>query len=261
MNYTEMHKQFIWNVRLDFDPVGIRYIYDESEIEKLPITHRSKAKITYCQYLAAARQQRSALFMEPKKLLCQNAYPVFGFRELDKEADTKRHLKYLQDEELAWEAPQQKIKLEKGCLGIYMAPLDYFDKIDLAPSVVFFVTTPYQAYHLLNDYMGAMKKPNLQFFHTPNSAVCSGSVYAYIKNTANMTTMCAGSKTSGKTEMNYVNVFIPGGQINAMAEQQKARVEKGEGASLLGKGSQAWPGLDACKGCPMFKFEAVEPKA
>jgi len=42
-----------------------------------------------------------------------------------------------------------------------------------------------------------------------------------------------------------------------MAEQQKMRVEKGEGASLLGKGSQAWPGLDACKGCPMFKFEAV----
>jgi len=72
-----------------------------------------------------------------------------------------------------------------------------------------------------------------------------------------MTTMCAGSKTSGKTEMNYVNLFVPGDQINDMAEQQKMRVEKGEGASLLGKGSQAWPGLDACKGCPMFKFEAV----
>jgi uncharacterized protein (DUF169 family) len=257
MNFAEMHKQFIWNVRLDFDPVGIRFVYDEKEIETLPVTHRAKAKITYCQFLAACRQQRSALFMEPKKLLCQNAYPVFSFRDLDKEADTKRHMKYLQDEAVAWEAPLQKAKLEKGCLGIYMAPLDYFDKTDLAPSLVFFVTTPYQAYHLLNDYMGATKKPNLQFFHTPNSAVCSGSVYSHVNHTANMTTMCAGSKTSGKTEMNYVNLFVPGDQINAMAEQQKMRVEKGEGASLLGKGSQSWPGLDACKGCPMFKFEAV----
>lgn len=257
MNYSEIHKQLIWNVRLDFDPVGIRFVYDESEIEKLPITHKSKAKITYCQFLAACRQQRSALFMEPKKLLCQNAYPIFGFRELDKEADTKRHLKYLVDEDIAWEAPVEKAKLKPGCVGIYMAPLDYFDKIDLEPSVVFCVTTPYQAYHLLNDYMGAMHKPNLQFFHTPNSAVCSGSVWAYHNNTANMTTMCAGSKTSGKTEMNYVNLFIPGDQIHAMAQRQKERVEMGEGASLLGKGSQAWPGLDACKGCPMFKFEAV----
>ncbi len=260
MNYTDMHRQFIWNVRLDFDPVGIRYIYDEKEIEQLPLTHRSKNKITYCQYLAAARQQRSAVYMKPKKLLCQNAYPVFGFRELDKVEDTKRHMKYLQDEELSWAAPQEKAKLEKGCIGIYMAPLDLFDKMDLEPSVVYFVLTPYQAYHLLNDYMGAMKKPNLNFFHTPNSAVCSGSVYSYVNKTANMTTMCAGSKTSGKTEMNYVNLFIPGAHINAMAEQQKMRTEKGDGASLVGKGSKSWPGLDVCKACPLIKFEEIEPK-
>ena len=71
-----------------------------------------------------------------------------------------------------------------------------------------------------------------------------------------MTTMCAGSKTSGKTEMNYVNVFVPGDQILSLCEQQKMRAEKG-GPSVLGKGYKAWPGLDACKGCPLFKFEKV----
>jgi len=257
MNFQEIQKQFIWNVRLDFDPAGIRYVYDAKEIEQLPITHRSKNKITFCQYLAAARQQRSALFMEPSKLLCQNAHPVFRFRELDRKSDTRRHMKYLYDEEVAWEAPQQKARLKEGCIGIYIAPLDHFDKTDIRPDVVYFVATPYQSYHLLNDYMGALKKPNLQFFHTPSSSVCSGSVYSYNNNTANMTTMCAGSKTSGKTEMNYMNLFIPGTQIQRMAEQQKMRIEEGAGASLVGKGAQPWPGLDACKGCPLLKFEEV----
>ena len=257
MNYNEIRKDLIWNLRLDFDPVGIRFVYDEGEITELPVTHKAKVKITYCQFLTAARQSRMAFFMEPQKLLCQNAWPVFGFRELEKEADTKRHMKYLQDEDLAWEAVQQKAKLKKGCKGIYMAPIDFFDRIDVKPSLLFMICTPYQAYHILNDYMGAMKKPNLTFFHTPNSAVCSGSVYAFNNNTANMTTMCAGSKTSGKTEMAYVNVFIPGEHIEPLMKQQKLRIEKGQGASLLGKGSQAWPGLDVCKGCPLFKFEAI----
>ena len=257
MNYKEARDQLIWNIRLDFDPVGIRFVFDENEIENLPVTHNAKARITYCQFLAAVRQERYALFMESKKCLCENAAPVFGFRELEKEADTKRHLKYLVDEETSWRAPQEKARLEVGaCKGIYMAPLDWFDKIDYAPSVVFMVATPYQAYHLLDDYMGSRKVPNLTFFHTPNSAVCSGSVYAYNNKTANMTTMCAGSKTSGKTEMNYVNVFIPGDQILPMAEQQKMRTEKG-GPSVLGKGYKPWPGMDVCKGCPLFKFEEV----
>ncbi len=260
MKFSEVHKQFIWEVRLDFDPVGIRFVYDEDEIDKLPVTHRTRTKITYCQFLTACRQERMSFFMESKKLLCENAEPVFGFRDFDKEADTKSHMKYMQDEELAWQAPLQKAKLEDGCLGIYMAPLDFFDDIDVDPSVVYMVCTPYQAYHLLNDYMGATKRPNLNFFHTPNSAVCAGSVWTYNEHTANMNTMCAGSKTSGKTEMSYLNLFIPGDQVKMMAEQQKMRTEKGEGASLLGKGSKAWPGLDVCKACPMFRFIEVKPE-
>jgi len=258
MKYQEIREQFIWNVRLDFDPVGIRFVYDDDEFPRLPVTHTSKAKLTYCQYLTAVRQKRLALFLKPEKLLCQNAALVFGFRDIDEKLDTKQHLKYLMDESLALAAAREKVKLKKGCRGIYMAPLDFFDKIPFRPDMVFMVCTPYQAYHLLNDYMGATQKPNLTFRHTPNSAVCSGSVWAFTETTANMTTICAGSKTSGKTEMGYVNLFIPGEHIIATALQQKKRCDLGEGASLMGEGSEPWPGLDVCKGCPMFKFEKLD---
>lgn len=258
MDYRQASEQMIWNLRLDFDPVGIRFVFDETERDSLPVSHKAKAKLTYCQFLAAARQAHYSFFVEGDRCVCENARPVFGFRELDKEGDTKRHMKYLRDEELAWQAPQEKARLEVGALkGIYIAPLAQFADLDLAPSLVFTMCVPYQAYHIFNDYMGAMKRPNLTFMHTPNSAVCAGSVYAYNNKTANMTTMCAGSKTSGKTEMAYVNVFIPGDQYLLTAQQQKKRVEEMGGPSVLGKGGQPWPGLDACKGCPLFKFEEV----
>jgi len=258
MNYGQASEALIWNIRLDFDPVGIRFVFDDSEINQLAVTHRAKTKLTYCQYLAAVRQTRYSLFLPKDRCLCENAEPVFGFRELERGPDTKRHMKYLCDEEISWQAPQQKAKLELGkCVGIYAAPLAEFDKVNCEPSVVFMMCVPYQAYHILNDYMGAMKRPNLNFFHTPNSAVCSGSVWAYNNKTANMTTMCAGSKTSGKSEMAYVNLFIPGNQILPTVEQQVRRCEDMGGPSVLGKGGQPWPGLDVCKGCPLFKFEPV----
>lgn len=260
MNYTEAMETLIWNFRLDYDPVGIRFVFDESEKGSLAVTHSAKAKLSYCQYLAAARSAKHALFMEQERLLCKNAQPVFGFRPLEREIDGKNHEKYLIDSDLSWQAPQEKQRLAEGaCKGIYMAPLEKFDAAaGLAPSVVFLMVTPYQAYHILNDYMGAMNKPNLTFFATPNSAVCSGSVYTFNKNTANMTTMCAGSKASGKTEMNYMNLFIPGDQIIPTVKQLVKRIETTGGPSLLGKGGQPWPGLDVCSGCPMVKFEKVE---
>ena len=105
--------------------------------------------------------------------------------------------------------------------------------------------------------MAAMGLSTLTFNHTPNSAVCSGSVWAFNNHTANMTSMCAGSKTSGKTDMSMVNVFIPGNQLRKIAAQLIRRVSETGGPSVLGKGGEPWPGLDACKSCPLFKFEEV----
>jgi len=258
MNYTDAVKTLIWNLRLDFDPVGIRYITNASENDLLPVTHRSKAKLTFCQYLAACRQAHYALLMTPSGCLCENARPVLGFREWQEEPDTRQHMKYFRDPGLAWQATQQKARLPLGkCKAIFIASLADFDKAEGAPDIVFIMCLPYQAYHLLNDYMAATGKPNLTFFHTPNSAVCSGSVWAYNHQTANLTTMCAGSKTSGKSEMAYMNLFIPGTQFIHTIEQQVKRCDETGGPSLLGQGGQPWPGLDACKSCPLFRFEEV----
>ena len=259
LTFTDITDAYIYYLRVDFEPVGIRFCFDEAEIPSYRLNAQAKAKLTYCQFLAMARSGGKATFMTPHQLLCENAEPVFGFRELDQVKDTKRHMKYLMKEELAWAAPQAKAKLPLSeCKGIYMAPLRMFDATGLDPHMVFFMGLPYQMYHLLNDYMGAMDRPNLTFNHTPNSAVCAGSVWAYVNNTANMTTMCAGSKTSGKSDMSMMNLFVPGAHIKQTAAQLLGRVSKMGGPSTLGKGGEQWPGMDVCKACPLFKYEVIE---
>ncbi len=258
LTYTDVADTYIYYIRLDFDPVGIKFCADEAEISQYKINTRAKVKLTYCQQLAMVRGGHTAMFMSAHDLSCENAKPVFGFRELDQEKDTKKHMKYLRDEKLAWEASLAKAKLApESCYGIYTAPLDMFDASGVDPDIVFFMLLPYQAYHVLNDYMGATGRSSLTFNHTPNSAVCSGSVWAFNHNTANMTTMCAGSKTSGKTDMAMMNLFVPGTQIKDSAAQLLKRVTETGGPSVLDKGGQPWPGMDVCAGCPLFKFEAV----
>lgn len=258
LTYTDIADTYIYYIRVDFDPVGVKFCADEAEISKYKINAKAKAKLTYCQHLAMARGGHKATFQPANMLLCENAEPVFGYRELDKEKDTKRHMKYLRNEELAWEAPVGKAKLSMGkCYGIYTAPLAMFDDSGVDPDIVFFMMLPYQTYHVLNDYMSATGRSSLTFNHTPNSAVCSGSVWAFNNNTANMTTMCAGSKTSGKSDMAMMNLFVPGSQIKASAAQLLKRASEMGGPSVLGKGGQPWPGLDVCKGCPLFKTETV----
>ncbi len=258
LTYTDVSDAYIYYIRPDFDPVGIKFCSDEAEIARYKINARVKAKITYCQQLALARGGHKAMFMSPRGLSCENARLVFGYREPDREKDTKKHMKYLRDEKLAWEATLAKARLASGsCFGVYTAPLSMFDASGLDPDIVFFMLLPYQAYHVLNDYMGATGQSSLTFNHSPNSAVCSGSLWALEHNTANMTTMCAGSKTSGKTDMAMLNLFIPGARIKDSAAQLLRRVSETGGSSLLHEGGQPWPGMDICGGCPLLKFEAV----
>jgi uncharacterized protein (DUF169 family) len=258
LTYRDVTDTYIYHIRLDFDPVGIKFCANEDEVSKCKLNAKAKAKLTYCQQLAMARGGHLGMYMPSNMLLCENAEPVFGFRELDKEKDTKRHMKYLRNEELAWQAPLEKAKLPlKKYIGIYTAPLATFDDSGVEPDLVFFMLLPYQAYHVLNDYMAATDRSSLMFNHTPNSAVCSASVWAMVNNTANLTTMCAGSKTSGKSDMAMMNLFIPGSQIKASAAQLLKRVAEMGGPSVLGKGGQPWPGLDVCKGCPLFKYDPI----
>lgn len=256
LTFKEAYELFIWNYRLDYDPVGIKFFSSEDEFKDVKTTHRAKSRLSYCQFLAAARSSRMELLMRPEDLSCRNAQIGMGHKIPDKERDSKAHLKYTMDENLSWEVINIKDKLTvEAAAGIYIAPLDFFDKREFTPDVVFFMTTPYQSYHLHNEYMSATAKSHLMFKATPNSAVCGGSIYSYKNQTANMSTMCAGSKTSGKTEMNFLNFFIPGSEILKTAKNLKKRIETTGGPSLLGAGGESWPGLDVCGGCPLIKFE------
>jgi len=260
MNYTDGVRELIWNYRIDFDPVGIRFVFDDSEKDNLLITHKAKSRLTLCQHITIARQAGYSLFMEPDACLCKNAQLILGWRQLDKEADTRYHLRYACNPEHALEIAKNKPKLDFGtCKGVYVAPLDVFDNTELpAPHVIYIMCVPFQALYILNDYMAATEKSSLSSFQTPNSAMCGGSVWCFQQNSANMNTMCPGSKASGKTEMSYVNVFIPGIQFLDTINVLKKRCERSGGPSLLGKGG-TWPGLERCAGCKTLTLKQLSP--
>ncbi|TWI73249.1 uncharacterized protein (DUF169 family) [Desulfobotulus alkaliphilus] len=256
MTYKEALELLIYSYRLDFDPAGIFFVSGEKDPTTLPVTHKTKNKLTFCQYTSAVRQARYSLYLPKEQLLCKNARLVFGFREIDEKTDEKVHLKYLMDPELSLQAARDKPRLPSGKFqGVYAAPIDTFDSFGQAPDLVYFMVLPFQGYHILNDYMAAMNKTHLHFRHAPNSAVCGGSVWSHINQTANMNTMCAGSKSSGKTEMAYMNLTMPGSHFLASMAHLQKRKEKNGGVSLVGKGDSDWPGLDACQGCPLFRFD------
>jgi hypothetical protein len=54
--------------------------------------------------------------------------------------------------------------------------------------------------------------------------------------------------------MSMMNLFIPGEHIKPSAGRLLARATEMGGPSVLGKGGQPWPGMDACKGCPLFQI-------
>jgi hypothetical protein len=57
--------------------------------------------------------------------------------------------------------------------------------------------------------------------------------------------------------MSMMNLLVPGTQIKDSAAQLLKRVTGMGGPSVLGKGGEPWPGMDVCKGCPLFKYETV----
>jgi uncharacterized protein (DUF169 family) len=155
------------------------------------------------------------------------------------------------DDDFAREVLATKPRAPLGLIkGFLTAPLA---KMPVGPEVVMFVCNPFQAYHIINDYVGACHLHPLQFYHTVNSAVCGGAVWSYLNQEPEMNTMCAGGHTSGNTEKGEVNVFIPQGQVVEVAQQLARRSAVSGGASLL-YGNNEWPGLDVGKECPMVRF-------
>jgi uncharacterized protein (DUF169 family) len=243
-------------LKLDYHPVAIKFFKSLEEADQCKAEKRMAAKVTFCQFTAASRMANHVLKGTNENILCENCLTSFGFTAPSDE-EAKGHLKYTVDFELAKQVLATKPRLPLGEIKAFMtAPLA---KTPVRPDVVMFVCNPLQAYHILNDYIGAYRVHPLQFNHTVNSAVCGGAVWSYLNHKPNMNTMCAGSYTSGKTEKGEVNVFIPGDQILGVVSQLVRRTEFSHGASFPYNGTE-WPGLDVCKKCPMIRFKDAEER-
>lgn len=255
LSYAEMAEAMEYLYKLDYHPVAVKFFWDEEEYKNFQADVVPGPKMTVCQIALASRMNNHIVKASVDNILCGNAKTCLGYRAAsDDEVDG--HVKYTVDWDLAKECLQAKAKLPLGELkGFMTAPLG---KTPVDPDVVFMVTNALQAYHILNDYIGAKKVPSLQFNHTVNSAVCGGMAWTYNEQKPNMNTMCAGSYASGKTEKGEVNLFIPGGDIGLLAKQLVHRTAKYGGPSMLGSPGQEYPGLDVCKKCPMIRFKDAQ---
>ncbi|MCL6638826.1 MAG: DUF169 domain-containing protein [Firmicutes bacterium] len=251
MTYAEAQETFERLLKLDYHPVAIKFFRSAEEMSRYRADKKMAAKVTFCQFTAASRMAGYTLKGTAENILCENCLTSFGFNAPSEE-EAMGHLKYAIDPEFAREVLATKPRLPLGeYMGFLTAPLA---KTPVEPDVVMFICNPLQAYHILNDYIGAFKVHPLQFNHTVNSAVCGGAVWTFLTRKPNMNTMCSGSYTSGKTEKGEVNVFIPGDRILAVAEQLAYRTGLYNGASFPYSGTD-WPGLDVCKKCPMIRFK------
>ncbi|SHN81882.1 DUF169 domain-containing protein [Desulfitobacterium chlororespirans] len=251
MDYAGAQEVLERLLRLDYHPVALKFFKTQEEANHYRVEKKMAAKVTFCQYTAASRMANYVLKGTKDNLLCENCLISFGYNEPTEE-DIMAHRLFVIDPEKAKRIVASKPSLPFGEIHSFMtAPLA---KTPVDPDIVLFVCNPFQAYHILNDYVGAFDVHPLQFNHTLNSAVCGGAVWSYLNHKPNMNTMCAGSYTSGKTEKGEVNVFIPGDQIINLTKQLVARTEYSGGASLLSAGNE-WPGLDVCKKCPMVRIK------
>jgi len=251
LTYETAQESFERLLKLDYHPVAIKFFASADEIKKYPSDKEARTRLTFCQFTAASRMAGYVLKDTTDRIMCDNCLTTFGGQE-PSDQEAKGHFKYVADHAFAREVLATKPRAPFGLIKAFLtAPLA---KTPVDPDVVMFVCNPFQAYHILNDYVGACRVHPLQFYHTVNSAVCGGAVWSYLNRKPEMNTMCAGSYTSGKTEKGEVNVFIPGSQILDVARQLRRRTEISGGASVLYAGNE-WPGLDVCKGCPMVRFD------
>jgi len=251
LSYQEASDIFERLLKLDFPPVAVKFFFDEEEMGQYKPDRIPLHPITFCAFIAASRSSGYILVSGEEKLRCESAKYVFGWRPFD-DKETARHMKYARDRGQAEKFARARPRLPEGKLkGFLTSPLE---KTPVAPDVVHVTCTPFQAYHILNDYMAAMDVHLLPVTQMVGSAVCGGDVIAYQTGRVNMNTMCSGSYTSGKTERGEVNVAVPGDQIEAVAKRMLERTVRNRGVSFLRK-REPYPGFDVCGGCPMLVFK------
>ncbi len=237
-------------LRMKYYPVAVKFFFHAAELDSFRNACEYKVPthpFTFCHFLAASRQRGDILLMLPKGLGCTNASYVFGWKELD-EAETNSHLKYAKDKEQAERIVRKKQRLKQDLLAIATAPLHLSP---YRPDVIHGVCDVLQAYHMGNDWSAAMDIFPFQMTMTANSSACHGVVSVFLSKRPNITPMCSGSYTAGKTEQGELNWIWPCDQLEPTVRWMLERTARDRGVSFPRTG-ETYPGFNMCKLCPFL---------
>ncbi len=244
-------------LKMKYYPVAVKFFFSNEELEEFKKNAEYKTGLhpfTMCHFLASSRQGGMTLFSPPDKTGCSNAKYVLGWKEID-ESEIKGHLKYTKTREQAERFVKTKKRLPPGLLAYATAPLH---KAPYEPDVIHGMCDVLQSYHLGNDWCAAFDTHPFQSQMTMNSSVCHGIVSCYVEKKPNITQMCSGSYTSGKTEQGEINWIWPASHLEPTVRWTLERTARDGGASLPRTG-ETYPGSDICKLCPYLVW--TKPKA
>ncbi len=237
-------------LRMKYYPVAVKFFYDRPELDAFKKSSEYKISahpFTFCHYLAASRQRGDILLAELKGMGCTNAQYIFGWKEYD-EGEVKSHFKYTKDKAQAERFVKTKKRLKPGLLAFATAPLH---KAAFKPAVVHGMSDVLQAYHLGNDWCAAMDIHPFEMTMTMNSSACHGVASVFLTNKPNITPMCSGSYTAGKTEQGEINWIWPADQLEPTVKWMLERTVRDGGASFPRTG-ETYPGFNMCKLCPFL---------
>ncbi|MBF0395872.1 MAG: DUF169 domain-containing protein [Desulfobacterales bacterium] len=237
-------------LRMKYYPVAIKFFYSEDELSNFKKSENYKIALhpfTFCHYLSASRQKGDILLGTAKELGCSNAKYVFRWKEFD-EGEIKSHIKYAKDREQAERFVKTKKRLPINLLAFATAPLH---KATFKPDVIHGISDVLQAYHIANDWCTAKDIHPFEMSMTMNSSACHGSTAVFITNKPNITPMCGGSYTSGKTEQGEINWIWPGQDIEPTIRWTLERTVRDGGVSYPRTG-ETYPGFNMCKLCPFL---------
>jgi uncharacterized protein (DUF169 family) len=178
---------------------------------------------------------------------CTNAQYIFGWKEYD-EGEVKSHFKYTKDKAQAERFVKTKKRLKPSLLAFATAPLH---KAPFKPDVIHGMSDVMQSYHLGNDWCAAMDIHPFEMTMTMNSSACHGVAAVFLTNKPNITPMCSGSYTAGKTEQGEINWIWPGDQLEPTVRWMLERTVRDSGVSFPRTG-ETYPGFNMCKLCPFL---------
>ncbi len=245
-------------LRMKYYPVAVKFFYDQAELDDFKKKNDFKVSahpFTFCHYLAASRQRGDLLLSEIKGLGCTNAHYIFGWKEYD-EGEVKSHFKYTKDKAQAERFVKTKKRLQPGLLAFATAPLH---KAPYKPDVIHSMSDVLQAYHLGNDWCAAMDIQPFEMTMTMNSSACHGVAAVFLTNKPNITPMCSGSYTAGKTEQGEINWIWPGDQLAPTVKWMLERTVRDGGVSFPRTG-ETYPGFNMCKLCPFLVWHKPTEK-